>query len=93
MMPTFDPAAFDAYARLMSRPDAADLPRRAHIYRYEGDPNRRTTRLPGILMGWLQRRHLAVDVEEPLAAATRGSNARGRRLRPDLRLLRPTGTC
>ena len=93
MMRTFDPAAYAAFTRLMSRPDPADLPRRAHIYRYEGDPNRRTTRFPGILMGWLQRRHLAIDVEEPLAAATRDSNARGRRMRPDLRLLRPTGTC
>jgi len=89
---TFDPAAFDAFARLMSRPDPADLPRRAHVYRYDGDPHRRTTRFPGILMGWLQRRHLAIDVEEPLAAATRDSNARGRRKSSDLRLLRPTGT-
>ena len=92
-MRTFDPSAFDAFARLMARPDPADLPRRAHVYRYDGDPNRRATRFPGILMGWLQRRHLAIDVEEPPAAATRDSNARGRRKRSDLRLLRPTGTC
>jgi hypothetical protein len=93
MMHTFDQASFDAFARLMSRPDPADLPRRAHVYRYDGDPNRRATRFPGILMGWLQRRHLAIDPPEPIAAATRASNARGRRMRSDLRLLRPTGTC
>ena len=92
-MRVLDPASFDALARLLSRPDPADLPRRAHVYRYDGDPDRRATRFPGILMGWLQRRHLAIDVEEPLAAATRVSNARGRRMRSDLRLLRPTGTC
>jgi hypothetical protein len=92
-MRALDPSSFDAFARLLSRPDPADLPRRAHVYRYDGDPNRRATRFPGILMGWLQRRHLAIDVDEPLAAATRASNARGRRMRSDLRLLRPTGTC
>jgi hypothetical protein len=89
----FDPASLDAFALLLSRPDPSDLPRCAHVYRYDGDPNRRATRFPGILMGWLQRRHLAIDVEEPVAAATRASNARGRRRRSDLRLLRPTGTC
>jgi hypothetical protein len=69
MMQTFDPASFNAFARLMARPDPTDLPRRAHVYRFEGDPNRRTTRLPGILMGWLQRRHLEIDIDQPLASA------------------------
>lgn len=69
MMQTFDPAIFNAFARLMARPDPTDLPRRAHVYRCEGDPNRRQTRLPGILMGWLQRRHLEIDLDEPLASA------------------------
>ena len=69
MMQTFDPASYNAFARLMARPDPMDLPRRAHVYRCEGDPNRRTTRLPAILMGWLQRRHLEMDVEESLASA------------------------
>jgi hypothetical protein len=49
-MQPFDPACFDAFARLLARPDPTDLPRRAHVYRCEGDPNRRATRLPGILM-------------------------------------------
>ncbi|HZR26292.1 MAG TPA: hypothetical protein VFA59_22035 [Vicinamibacterales bacterium] len=63
MMQTFDPTTFNAFARMMARPDPSDLPRRAHVACCEGDPNRRTTRLPGILMAWLQRRHLETDVE------------------------------
>jgi hypothetical protein len=92
MMPSFDPVCFDAYAQLLAQPDPTDLPRRAHVYWYQGDPNRRVTRLPAILMGWLQRRHLEIDVEEPLASAR---HARKRLTRPAnvrLRLLRPTGT-
>jgi len=52
MMQTFDPASFNAFARLMARPDPTDLPRRAHVRRCEGDPSRRATRLPAILMRW-----------------------------------------
>lgn len=92
MMQTFDPACLDAFARMLARPDPADLPRRAHVYRCEGDPNRRTTRLPGILMGWLQRRHLEIDVEEPLTSATRTWRRRGRPANRGLRVLSPTGT-
>jgi hypothetical protein len=91
-MQTFDPVCFDAFARLLARPDPRDLPRRGHIYRCEGDPDRRTTRLPGILMGWLQRRHLEIDLEAPLASATRPSTRHGRAASPGLRVLRPTGT-
>jgi hypothetical protein len=97
-MQTFDPVCFDAFARLLARPDPTDLPRRAHVYRCEGDPNRRATRLPGILMAWLQRRHLAIDIEEPPATATRTSmrqepsQRQERRANPGLRVLRPTGT-
>jgi hypothetical protein len=43
-------------------------------------------------MGWLQRRYLEIDVEEPVAAATRTSRRYGRPLNPGLTLLRPTGT-
>jgi hypothetical protein len=93
MMQAFDPVSFDAFAQLLARPDPTDLPRRAHVYVCEGDPNRRETRLPGILMGWLQRRHLEVDIEEPLAAPRRTWQRRGGRLaNPGLRVLRPTGT-
>jgi hypothetical protein len=99
MMPTtIDPVHLDAFARLLARPDPRDLPRRAHVYRYEGDPDRRATRLPGILMAWLQRRHLAIDVDEPIASATPASMRRDpwiqqeRRVNPGLRVLRPTGT-
>lgn len=88
---TFDRAQFEAFERLLARPDPPDLPRRAHVYRCEGDPDRRETRLPGILMGWLQRRHLNVDVEEPLRQARRWTS-RGRPANPGLRVLRPTGT-
>jgi len=92
MMQAFDPVRFDAFAQLLARPDPTDLPRRAHVYVCQGDPNRRETRLPGILMGWLQRRHLEVDVEEPLAAAQRTLKRRERPVNPGLRVLRPTGT-
>jgi hypothetical protein len=98
-MQTFDPVCFDAFEQLLARPDPTDLPRRAHVYRCEGDPNRRETRLPGILMAWLQRRHLAIDIEEPLVSATQTSTClapwirQERRVNPGLRVLRPTGTC
>lgn len=97
-MHTFNPVYFDAFAQMLARPDPTDLPRRAHVYRCEGDPNRRATRLPWILMAWMQRRHLAVDIEEPLAPATRTAIAQDpwkrqeRRANPGLRVLRPTGT-
>jgi tryptophanase len=52
----FDPTCFDALSRLLARPDPGDLPRRAHVLRCAGDPDRRATRLPSILMGWLQQR-------------------------------------
>ena len=89
MMQVIDPQRYDAFVRLMALPDPADLPHRGHILRCEGDPDRRSTRLPTILMGWLQRRHLDMEVEAPVAGATRGQQ---RRQRADLRLLRPTGT-
>lgn len=71
MMQVINPVRLDAFVQLLAQPDPADLPHRGHIWRCEGDPDRRTTRLPGILSGWLQRRHLQVDVEEPLAPARR----------------------
>jgi len=98
IMQTFDPVCFDAFEQLLAQPDPTDLPRRAHVYRCEGDPNRRETRLPGILMAWLQRRHLAIDLDGPIASATRTSTFRDRwvrherRVNPGLRVLRPTGT-
>ena len=92
MIQSYDPTSLQAFARLLARPDPADLPRRGHIYRCEGDPNRRSARLPGILMGWLQRRHLAADIEEPPAPAMRAVRRQGRQMRPALRILRKTGT-
>jgi hypothetical protein len=92
MIQAFNPVSFDAFAQLLARPDPADLPRRAHVCKCEGDPNRRETRLPAILMGWLQRRHLDADIEEPLAAAKRTWNRRGRPANPGLRVLPRTGT-
>jgi hypothetical protein len=67
LMQTFPSTSFDAYTRLLAQPDPTDLPRRAHVYRYEGDPNRRDTRLPGIVTARRQRRNLELDVEEPVA--------------------------
>jgi hypothetical protein len=58
MIQTFDPVCFEAFARLLAQPDPKDLPRRAHVFRCAGDPDRRATRLPSILMGWLQHRWL-----------------------------------
>ena len=91
MMQTFDPVYLEAFARLLARPDPMDLPRRTSIRRCEGDPNRRATRLPGILMGWVQRRHLEVDTEEPSTPATRTPPRRESPARSALRVLRPTG--
>jgi hypothetical protein len=65
MMQTYDSPHLEAFAQLMAQPDPTDLPRRAHVYRCEGDPNRRVTRLPGIHMAWLQRRHLELDAQSP----------------------------
>jgi hypothetical protein len=92
MMHTFDPVRFEAFARLLARPDPKGLPRRAHAYRWEGDPNRRVTRLPAIMMGWLQRRHLEIDIEEPVLCATPAAKRRMRGANPGLHVLRPTGT-
>jgi len=91
MMQTFDPWCLDAFARLLARPDPTDLPRRTHVYRCEGDPDRRATRLPGILMAWLQRRHLEIDIQQPLAAAPRGLKSHERRTNPDRRVLHRRG--
>ena len=87
----FDPVRFDAFARLLAQPDPKDLPRRAHVLQYEGDPNRRAARLHPILMGWLPRRFLEIDVESR-PPATRTVTPRGRAGHSGLRLLRPTGT-
>jgi hypothetical protein len=78
MTRAFDPVCFNAFERLLARPDAPDLPRRAHVYRYSGDPERRVTRLPSILMGWLQRRHLERDVFEAMPPAIRTGYRVGR---------------
>jgi hypothetical protein len=64
MMKTFDPVSFEAFEQLLARADPTDLPPRTHVCLCDGDPDRRATRLPGILMGWLQRRHLEIDREE-----------------------------
>jgi hypothetical protein len=60
-MHTIDPLRLDAFMRLLAQPDPSDLPRRGHVYRCAGDPNRRATRLPAILTAWLQRRILEYD--------------------------------
>jgi hypothetical protein len=92
MMQIVDPARYEAFVRLLAQPDPADLPRRGHVLRCAGDPDRRATRLPGILMAWLQRRHLAIDREAPAVPARRTPIRHGRPVNPGLRVLRPTGT-
>ena len=91
-MQTYDPVSLGAFVTLLDRPDPVDLPRRAHVHRYDGDPDRRLTRLPPIMMAWIQHRHLEIDVEEPLVAARRLWNRQTRPRNPGLRVLRPTGT-
>ena len=68
-MPTLASTSLDAYTRLLAQPDPKDLPRRGHVVRYEGDPDRRDTRLPGLVSVWRQRRNLELEVKEPLAGA------------------------
>ena len=92
MLQIIDPVRFDAYVRLMAQPDPPDLPHRGHVHRCDGDPNRRATRLPRILMGWLQDRHLQVDDEDPLPVAVRSGRRLGQPNYAGLRVLRPTGT-
>ena len=94
MMQVFDPVSYNAFARLLAQPDPADLPRRAHTVSCEGGSTRRVTRLPAILMAWLQRRHLESEIEEPLAPALRSwKRPTLRPSKPRLQFLRPTGTC
>jgi hypothetical protein len=57
---------FEAFERLLAQPDPPEMPRRTHIHSCDGEADRRATRLPALLMAWLQRRHLAAEIEEPL---------------------------
>ena len=91
----FDRVCFEAFERLLAQPDPPEMPRRTHIYSYDGESDRRATRLPALLMVWLQRRHLAVEIEEPLAPARRARKpfrVRSGSGYAELRLLRSTGS-
>jgi hypothetical protein len=95
MMQTFDPARLSVFEQILARPLPRNLALGGQIHRWDGDPDRRTTRLPGILMGWLQRRHLETDADEPLTAMARTYRRPRRPVRavnPGLHLLQPTGT-
>lgn len=95
MTQTFDPERLEAFEQILARPLPLNLPPGGQILCWDGDPDRRTTRLPGILMGWLQRRHLETDAEEPLTARARTFRRPRRAVRPPnpgLHLLHPTGT-
>jgi hypothetical protein len=86
---------FEAFERLLAQPDPPEMPRRTHIYSYDGESDRRATRLPALLMVWLQRRHLALEIEEPLAPARRARKpfrVRSGSGYAELRLLRSTGS-
>jgi hypothetical protein len=93
MIQTFNPVRFDAFTRLLARPDPRELPRRGHVIRWQGEPERRGTRLPGIIMAWMQRRHLEIDIEETSAPLARCAPRRRKERAPNpgLRVLRPTG--
>ena len=71
MTHTFNSPCLAAFEQLLAQPDPKDLPRRAHILRCEGEPNRRSTRLFPLMTAWLQRRVLEIDGEEALPSATR----------------------
>lgn len=93
MFQTYDPVRVDAYEKLLASPQPADLPRGGQVHRWDGDPDRRVSRLPAIMMAWLQRRHLDTDVGEPLTTRVRTFRRTSmRRVSPRLHLLRPTGT-
>lgn len=63
MIHPFDVDTFNAYEQILAQADPPDLPRRAHVRICDGDPNRRATRYPHILTGWLQRHYMDVDGE------------------------------
>lgn len=92
VMHAFNPECLEALERLLARPDPEDLPRRAHVLRWEGEPNRRSTRLLPIVMGWLQQRFLEIDIDEPQAPVVQRWRRPARVPTSELRLLRRTGT-
>jgi hypothetical protein len=95
MFQTGDPGRVEAFAKLLASPQPADLPRGGQVRRWDGDPDRRATRLPAMIMAWLQYRHLEVDAEEPLDSRVRiyvRPPRLLRRVNPGLHVLKPTGT-
>ena len=68
MIEQFDPERYQAFERLLTKPDPPDLPRRGHVLHCAGDPNRLATRLPPIQMVWLQQWCLETRGEEPPSA-------------------------
>jgi len=57
-----------AFVALLSQPDPADLPRRAHVWTQPGDEHRTESVMPGLLLRWLQHRLLAQTEEMPQPA-------------------------
>ena len=92
MMQIIDPTRLEAFVQLLGQPDPTDLPHRGNILRCEGEPERRSTRLPEIVTAWLQRRHLNIDVEEPLAKPRRVPSRPARSGYTGPRLLRADST-
>jgi hypothetical protein len=86
MTHTFNSPCLEAFEQLLAQPDPKDLPRRAHILRCEGEPNRRSTRLLPMVMGWLQRRFLEIDGEEAPPSATLTWTRHGPAAAPSLRV-------
>jgi len=69
MIEQFDRERYEAFERLLTKPDPPDLPRRGHVLHCTGEPDRRRTRLPRIQAVWLQRWCLETCGEEPLPPA------------------------
>jgi hypothetical protein len=78
MTHTVESPRLKAFERLLVRPDRKDLTLRAHVIRWEGELNLRSTRLPAIMMAWQQPRFVDRDEAFPYAATvwTRRASAR-----------------
>ena len=61
-------ATYHRLVALLATPDPPDLPARRHRLTQPGDPTRRWTRLPGLLMAWAVTRQTLNDPAPPPSA-------------------------
>jgi hypothetical protein len=95
MMQMYDPGRLLAFEQILARPLPLHLPPGGQARRFDGERDRRSTRLPGMIMAWLQYRHLETDAEEPLTARVRTCRrprSAARLRNPRLTLLRRTAS-